>query len=87
MSNVICGVPEGSIFEPLLFIIYVNNLYQTSDFLKPFMFAGNTNLLYKSICQGSPFEGKYQASKNFRMVLRKQSIFNPNLGGLFRGSF
>ena len=39
---------KGSILGPLLFIIYVNDLCQTSEFQKPIMFADDTNLFYKS---------------------------------------
>ena len=48
LSNIIRGVPQGSIIGPLLFIIYVNGLCQTSEFLKHIMFADNTNLFCES---------------------------------------
>ena len=48
LSNIICGVPQRSIPGPLLFIIYVNDLCQTSEFLKPTMFADDKNLFCKS---------------------------------------
>ena len=45
IKNITCGVPQGYILRPLLFLLYVNDLYKTSDLLNP-MFADHTNLFY-----------------------------------------
>ena len=45
MCNINCGVLKGFILGPLLFLIYVNDLYKASLILKPVMFADDTNLL------------------------------------------
>ena len=39
------GVPQGSILGPLLFLIFVNDLKNSTKLLDP-MFADDTNLFY-----------------------------------------
>ena len=41
-----CGVPQGSVVGPLLFLLYVGDIQYCSRKLKFFLFADDTNVLY-----------------------------------------
>ena len=46
ISYILCGVPQGSVLGPLLFLLYLNDMRKSSNLLDFHLFADDSSLFY-----------------------------------------
>lgn len=45
-KNICCGVPQGSILDPLFFLLYINDINYVSKIVNLILFADDTNIFF-----------------------------------------
>ena len=72
LRNITCGVPQGSVLGPLLFILYINDLHRACSSGNIRIFADDTNVFFK--CKNE----KEITEKGSQIMTQLQSWFSAN---------
>ena len=67
-SNLLCGVPQGSILGPLLLLIYINDLPNCLKFTTPCLYADDTQI----------FTSSFNNNNNNNNTIHLYSAINTN---------
>ena len=71
MKTITCGFPQGSTLGPLLFLLYINDLPNSSEKLSFRIFADDTNIFFTG---SNPNEVEFTMNEEIKLVLKYCAI-------------
>ena len=66
------GLPQGFVLGPRLFLLYVNDIHQCSTKLKFYLFADDTNILFR----WKKFESSWNSSQYVYWIVQTLRLVN-----------